>query len=100
MLRKACVVSSVFFVVALSLAAQDSRHFTFSYAFTIKKSFRRRKSSSVDPGGPVDAYQDVKIISAKGDLPLKKTSEFEVQRSDLLCRDQLRSGGAALRYRI
>jgi transglutaminase-like putative cysteine protease len=75
MLRKACVVSSLFLVVALSLAAQDSRHFTFSYAFTIKNLSAGEKVRVWIPAAQSDAYQDVKIISAKGDLPLKKTSE-------------------------
>ena len=36
MLRQLCVLSFLFCVVTLSLVAQDSRHFTFHYAFTIK----------------------------------------------------------------
>jgi len=66
----------LFVVVALAVAsAQESRHFTFHYAFTVK---------NVTPGQPVriwipmahtDAYQEVKILSATGDLPLKKTHE-------------------------
>ncbi len=36
MLRKLCVLSSLFFAIALAAVAQDSRHFTFHYAFTVK----------------------------------------------------------------
>jgi transglutaminase-like putative cysteine protease len=75
MLRKACVLSSLCFVFALSLAAQDSRHFTFHYAFTVKHLSAGEKIRVWIPAAQSDAYQEVKIVSAKGDLPLKKTNE-------------------------
>ena len=74
MLRKICVLSSLFFVV-LSLAAQDSRHFTFHYSFTVKNLSAGEQVRVWIPAAQSDSYQEVKIISAKGDLPLKKTSE-------------------------
>ena len=36
MLRKLCVLSSLFLAFTLVTAAQDSRHFTFHYGFTVK----------------------------------------------------------------
>ena len=75
MLRKACVLLSVGLVFVLSLAAQDSRHFTFHYAFTLKNLSAGEKVRVWIPAAQSDAYQEVKIVSAKGDLPLKKTSE-------------------------
>jgi transglutaminase-like putative cysteine protease len=75
MLRKACVFSSLFLVFAVSIYAQDSRHFTFSYAFTIKNLSAGEKVRVWIPAAQSDGYQQVNIISAKGDLPLKKTSE-------------------------
>jgi transglutaminase-like putative cysteine protease len=74
MLRKVCVLSSLF-AVALSLAAQDSRHFTFHYSFTVKNLSAGEQVRVWIPAAQSDPYQEVKIISAKGDLPLKKTSE-------------------------
>src|SRR5580658_391236 len=74
MLRKIGVLSSLFFVV-LSLAAQDSRHFTFHYSFTVKNLSAGEKVRVWIPAAQSDSYQEVKIISAKGDLPLKKTGE-------------------------
>ncbi len=74
MLRKTLVLLLVLLAVSL-VSAQESRHFTFHYAFTVK---------NVTPGQPVriwipmahtDAYQEVKVVSATGDLPLKKTHE-------------------------
>jgi transglutaminase-like putative cysteine protease len=75
MLSKACVLSSLCFVLVLSLAAQDSRHFTFHYAFTVKNLSAGQKIRVWIPVAQSDAYQEIKITSAKGDLPLKKTSE-------------------------
>ena len=75
MLRKACVLSSLCFVLVLSLAAQDSRHFTFHYAFMVKNLSAGEKVKVWIPAAQSDPYQEVKIVSAKGDLPLKKTRE-------------------------
>jgi transglutaminase-like putative cysteine protease len=73
MLRKLCVLSSLF--LACTLSAQDSRHFTFHYSFTVRNLPADKKVRIWIPAAQSDAYQEVKIVSAKGDLPLKKTSE-------------------------
>jgi transglutaminase-like putative cysteine protease len=75
MLRKLCVLSSLFFAFALSTIAQDSRHFTFHYAFAVRNLPAGKKVRIWIPAAQSDAYQEVKIISAKGDLPLKKSTE-------------------------
>lgn len=75
MLRKLCVLSSLFLAFALVAHAQDSRHFTFHYAFTVKNLPTGKKVRIWMPAAHSDAYQEVKIISATGDLPLKKTRE-------------------------
>ena len=59
----------------VSPAAQDSRHFTFHYAFTVKNLSAGEKIKVWIPAAHSDAYQEVKIVSAKGDLPLQKTRE-------------------------
>jgi transglutaminase-like putative cysteine protease len=67
----------VFALLSLAIVAQaqNSRHFTFRYEFTIK---------SVDAGQPVrvwiplarsDRWQTVRVTNMQGDLPLKKTQE-------------------------
>jgi len=73
MLRMLCVFS--LFVSALSAVAQDSRHFTFHYAFTVRNLPAGKKVRIWIPAAQSDAYQEVKIVSAKGDLPLQRTSE-------------------------
>src|ERR1035438_9560768 len=75
MLRKLCALSSLFLAFALVSPAQDSRHFSFHYAFTVKNLPAGKKVRIWIPAAQSDAYQEVKILSAKGDLPLKKTSE-------------------------
>jgi hypothetical protein len=75
MLRKFCVLSSLLFIFALSALAQDSRHFTFHYSFTVRNLPSGKNVRIWIPVAQSDAYQEVKIISAKGDLPLKKTSD-------------------------
>ena len=75
MLRKLCVLSSLLFVCALVAGAQDSRHFTFHYGFTVKNLPSGKGVRIWIPAAQSDAFQEVKIVSAKGDLPLKKTRE-------------------------
>jgi transglutaminase-like putative cysteine protease len=77
MLRKLCLLSSLFLAFSLVCVAQDSRHFTFHYAFTIKNLPAGKKVRIWMPAAQTDAYQDVKVVSAKGDLPLKKTQELK-----------------------
>jgi transglutaminase-like putative cysteine protease len=77
MLRKVCVLSSLLVAFALSAVGEDSRHFTFHYAFTVRNLPAGKKVRIWIPAAHSDAYQDVKIISAQGDLPLKKTTESE-----------------------
>jgi transglutaminase-like putative cysteine protease len=74
MLRKLCLLLS-FFAFTLSALAQDSRHFTFHYAFTVKNLSPGKKIRIWIPAAQSDPYQDVRIVSAKGDLTLKKTLE-------------------------
>jgi len=75
MLRQLCLLSSLLFALAIVSLAQDTRHFTFHYAFTVKNLPAGKKVRIWIPAAQSDAYQEVRIISAKGDLPLKKTRE-------------------------
>ena len=74
MLRKFCGLLTLF-VLGLTAPAQDSRHFTFHYAFTVKNLPAGKKVRIWIPASHSDAYQEVKVISAKGDLPLMRTRE-------------------------
>jgi transglutaminase-like putative cysteine protease len=69
-----CTVVSLF-LTGLAASAQDSRHFTFHYAFTVRNLPAGKKVRIWIPVAQSDTYQEVKIISAQGDLPLKRTIE-------------------------
>lgn len=75
MLRKFCVFVSLLLVSTLTAFAQDSRHFTFHYAFTVKNVAVGKKIHVWIPLAQTDSFQEVKLLSFKGDLPLKKMYE-------------------------
>ena len=75
MLRKLCVLWSLFVAFAHFSTAQQSRHFTFHYGFTVKNLSAAKKVRIWVPAAQSDAYQEVKVVSVKGDLPLTKTRE-------------------------
>ncbi len=75
MLRRLCVVSSLCLTFSLISVAQESRHFTFHYAFTVKNLPEGKRVRIWIPAAQSDAYQEVKIVFAKGDLPVKRTRE-------------------------
>ncbi|MGA2858336.1 MAG: transglutaminase domain-containing protein [Candidatus Sulfotelmatobacter sp.] len=62
-------------VLTLTAAAQESRHFTFHYGFTVKNLPAGEEVRVWIPAAQPDAYQEVRVISATGDLPLKRTRE-------------------------
>jgi transglutaminase-like putative cysteine protease len=62
-------------LLAVSGWAQESRHFTFHYGFTVKNIPPGERVRVWMPQAHSDQFQDVKVLSATGDLPLKKTRE-------------------------
>ena len=60
---------------AVSAAAQEMRHFTFHYGFTVKNIPQGERIRVWIPEAHSDQFQEVKLVSATGDLPLKKTHE-------------------------
>jgi len=72
----------VHFALPLSLlllvsasSAQATRHFTFHYGFRVKNVPAGEKLRVWIPAAHSDSFQEVKVLSAAGDLPLKKTRE-------------------------
>src|SRR5450755_356014 len=72
MLRKVLIL---LFALAALASAQETRHFTFHYGFTVKNILVGDKVRIWFPAAHSDAFQEVKVISAAGDLPLKKARE-------------------------
>lgn len=62
-------------LMSLPACGQASRHFTFHYAFTVKNLPPHGNVKIWFPAATSDNFQEVKVISAKGDLPLKKTRD-------------------------
>ncbi len=62
-------------LLLVAASAQESRHFTFHYGFTVKNITVGQRVRVWLPQAHSDEFQEVKVISATGDLPLKKTHE-------------------------
>jgi len=75
MFRKASTLTSLLLVLAVAASAQEVRHFTFHYGFTVKNVPAGEKLRIWIPLAHSDSYQEVKVISATGDLSLKKAHE-------------------------
>jgi transglutaminase-like putative cysteine protease len=74
MLRKILLTLSLL-SVSVFVFAEQPRHFTFHYAFTVKNLPSGKRVRVWIPAAQSDTFQEVKIVSVKGDLPLKKTRE-------------------------
>jgi transglutaminase-like putative cysteine protease len=74
MLRR-IVLCLLLSALTLSAVGQESRHFTFHYAFAVKNLPAGQKVRIWIPAAQSDSFQDVKVTSATGDLPLRKTRE-------------------------
>jgi transglutaminase-like putative cysteine protease len=73
MLRKFCFLLCT--ALASQASAQAVRHFTFHYGFTVKDVPAGQRVRVWFPAAHTDPYQEVRVISASGDLSLKKTKE-------------------------
>lgn len=62
-------------LLSVSAWAQGSRHFTFHYGFTVKGVAAGQKVQVWIPAAHSDDFQEVKVVSTTGDLPLKKNRE-------------------------
>jgi len=77
--------SLVFLLLLLSLLAalaqpalaQNERHFNFHYTFTVKNVSPGERVWVWIPLAHSDAFQDVKVTSKNGDLPLKQVRQAE-----------------------
>ena len=74
MLRKLFLFLCVF-TFTLAAFSQETRHFTFHYAFTVKNLPAGKKVRIWIPAAQSDAFQEVKVISVKGDLPVRSMRE-------------------------
>jgi len=75
MLRKTALVFIVFLCFGPLGLAQSTRHFIFHYAFTVKDVPAGERLRVWFPEAHTDSYQEVRVVSSKGDLELKKNHE-------------------------
>jgi hypothetical protein len=71
---------SLLFLLLLSslpVLAQGERHFNFHYTFTVKNVSPGERVRVWIPLAHSDAFQDVKVTSKGGDLPLKQVRQSE-----------------------
>src|ERR1019366_5739634 len=62
---------------SLPVRAQNERHFNFHYTFTVKNVSPGERVRVWIPLAHSDAFQDVKVTSKGGDLPLKQVQQPE-----------------------
>ncbi len=98
MLRKVCLLLSLF-LYAMSVSAQDSRHFTFHYAFTVNNVPAGEKVRIWFPMAHSDSFQEVKVVSATGDLPLKKTHESRFG-NEIYYAETSKAQGSTLHFEV
>lgn len=75
MLRKLVLCISLILAYASQASGQATRHFTFHYGFTVKDVPAGERVRVWFPAAHSDPYQEVRVLSATGDLSLKKTRE-------------------------
>jgi transglutaminase-like putative cysteine protease len=73
--------------------AQATRHFTFRYGFEVKDIPPHQRVRVWFPAPHSDPYQEVRVISAKGDVPLKRTREDRFQNHIYYAESSPAKGG-------
>jgi transglutaminase-like putative cysteine protease len=78
MIRRLSVVALLSMLCALSFAQSPrQRHFKFVYAFTVRNPDQGKPLQVWFPMAASDRWQRVRVLSAKGDLPVRQTGEEE-----------------------
>jgi transglutaminase-like putative cysteine protease len=71
------LILSSMLAIAQPAPAQKERHFNFHYTFTVKNVSLGERVRVWIPLAHSDAFQDVKVTSTNGDLPLKQVHQPE-----------------------
>lgn len=99
MLRKSASWLIICFAFQPWAAAQATRHFTFHYAFTVKDVPAQAKVRIWFPSAQSNSYQHVRVLSANGELPLKKTHESRFG-NEMYFADAAKARGGDLHFEI
>lgn len=79
--------------------AQATRHFTFTYGFTVQNVPAGQRVRVWFPVAHSDDYQQVKVVSVNSDLPLKKTRESKFGNEIYFAQTSKAKGGD-LRFQV
>jgi transglutaminase-like putative cysteine protease len=71
------LIALLLMMSCMSALAQKERHFNFHYTFTVKNVTSGERVRVWIPLAHTDAFQDVKVTSKTGDLPLKQVQQEE-----------------------
>ncbi len=96
--RKISLLLSVL-IFTVAAFSQETRHFTFQYAFTVRNVAAGKKLRLWIPAAHSDAYQEVKVVSVTGDLPLKKTRESKYG-NEIYFAETANSPGTELHFAV
>jgi hypothetical protein len=99
MFRKVLLLLSSLLVLAGFASAQATRHFTFHYAFTVKNVPAGEKLRVWLPAAHSDSFQEVKIVSATGDLPLKRNRESR-NENEMYYAETSKAGQPELHFEV
>ena len=99
MSRKFVCTTAFLLLVASAALAQSSRHFTFHYAFTVKNVPEGQRVRVWFPAAHSDSYQEVKVVSASGDLALKRTKESRFG-NEFYCAEASKSKAGDLHFSV
>lgn len=70
-------LSIIFCLFAVLASAQEQRHFTVTYRFTVRNVAPGSALRVWFPMAHTDRFQQVKLIDVHGDLPIERTTESE-----------------------
>ena len=99
MLRKLTLWALLFAAFEPFGFSQSTRHFTFKYAFTVKDVPSGEKVRIWFPVAHTDPYQEIRVVSATGDLPLKKTHESQFG-NQIYFAETSKAKAAELRFEV
>jgi len=97
--RKLFLHALLFLAVVSFASGQSVRHFIFHYAFTVRDVPAGKRARIWFPAAHSDDYQEVRVVAAKGDLPLKKTREARFG-NELYYAESSKAKGGDLRFEV
>ena len=99
MLRKTAFILLSFLPLIVYASAQETRHISFHYGFTVKNLPPGERVRVWFPMAHSDPFQEVKVVSASGDLPLKKSRESRFG-NEIYYAETSKSSAAELHFEV